>query len=174
MTNTNRNRGLAAERYFAVRLQRAAGRVTGVYENLVTSTGRVGQLTDLGFDILVGNPGDGVDLVGESKQRKTTFGADALRALKQLFRISVEWEREPVFCASFPDNEFVDTKKGKKRLPKRWVMFTLEYAEKLIRTQRMVNQLRRESETFNSLWIGADLQDAIEQNANLMVEEEAE
>lgn len=163
--NKVRDRGIAAERYFALRLQRAAGRVSSaIFQNLVTSTGRVRD-NNFGFDILVGDEADGVALVGESKRRKVTFGAEALRQLAQLFRISVEWEREPAFCVALADNadDWIETKKGKRRLPKRWVMFELSYAEKLLRTLRLVNTLRRESETFNNLWIGADLRDAMEQ-----------
>lgn len=172
--NKSRDRGIAAERYMAIRLQRAAGRVLDpALDNIVTSTGRVGELTSLGFDILVGNHSDGTAIVGEAKRRKTTFGAEALRALVQIFRISVEWDREPAFCLALADNseQWVATKKGKKRMPRRWVMFTLEYAEKLLQTQRLVNKLRRDSETFNSLWIGASMLDAVEQ-VETPVEEE--
>lgn len=164
-------KGKDAEREFAVRLQGAAGRVKNpALENIVTETGRVGQITDLGFDILVGNDEHGTALVGESKRRKTVLGADALRALTQIFRISVEWDRVPAFCVMLADNaeQWVATKRGKRRMERRWVMLPLPFVEELLRYRRIVAVLRK-NPYFNGMWEGAWMEDQL---ADVAVAEE--
>jgi hypothetical protein len=145
MPNAARDAGIRAERGFAKALQRAAGRVEDpVLRNVVTSTGRVGELTSLGFDLLIGNPETGTALVGESKRRKTTLGAEALKALLQLVRISHEWKRAPAFCFALADNapEWVPTRDGKRRVPRSWVAFPLEYVCSLLEAKRENVRLR--------------------------------
>lgn len=166
MTNNNRDKGIRSERDIAKKLQAAAGRVNDpVLVNLVTDTGRVGQLTSLGFDILVGNPETNTALVGEAKRRKVFLGADALRALIQVATISYEWNRQPVLGFELPTEtvpEFVPTKRGKRRLDRRWLVATLPYACELLRARReltvakaFLEELGR-LEEFNTYWQSVD------------------
>ena len=130
-----------AERRFAAALQDAAGRVDDPrLSPLVTSTGRVGHLTDLGFDILVGN--GPVALVGEAKRRKAFFVAEAVRALVRLVRIGAEWGRTPALCVTLPDDvpAFVDTNNGKHRVPRDWVLLPLPFVVELLKARRGVEQ----------------------------------
>src|SRR5215218_10192571 len=104
-----------SEREFATKLQKAAGKVTDPrIAPLVTVTGRVGHLTDLGFDILVGE-GE-TAFCGEAKRRKNFLAADALRALLQIFRIATEWSRIPVLGFRLADDvpAFIETRLGKR------------------------------------------------------------
>jgi hypothetical protein len=152
-----------AERNLATTLQRAAGRVRDhICLNLVTSTGRVGHLVDLGFDVLVGNPEDGTAIVGEAKRRKVILGAEALRALIQIWVIGIEWDRVPLFGITFADNvpQWVQTKRGKKRIDRNWTAVPLPYMEDLLRTRRLVAELRRDYPEFNATWEDAQLRDA--------------
>jgi hypothetical protein len=108
-----------AEQRIARKLQKAAGVVRDeVLRNLVTSTGRVGHLTELGFDILVGNGADGTAIVGEVKRKKYFLSADAVRALLQIFARGIEYGRTPMLGLTLSEDVpgFVDTNRGRKRL----------------------------------------------------------
>lgn len=136
-----------AERRVATELQIAAGVVRDkVFRNLVTTTGRVGHLTELGFDILVGNPEDGIALVGEVKRRQLPKWLTG--ALVQIVQKGVEYDRTPVFAFTLADDVpvYVDTKDGKKRIPRDWVAFPLADACRLIAAQREQTALRNSVE----------------------------
>ena len=110
---------------------------------LVTSTGRVGPIYQLGFDTLVGNAATA--LAGECKRRQTFLTADALRALIQVTRIGIEWGRQPFLAFQIPDAvpQFVDVtspKPRKARMPRQFVIFTLPYAAELIAARRFVQE----------------------------------
>lgn len=156
------------EREFARSLQKGAGAVKHPpYTSMVTPTGRVGHITELGFDILVGNPEHGTALVGESKRRKTFLGADALRALYQIVGKSFEYDRVPAMCFALSDNaeQWVPVSGGPKprkaRMIRRWVMLPLAYVEELLRYRRVVASLRRQNEFFGAMWDGAWMQDQL-------------
>lgn len=130
-----------AERRIATALQKAAGKVTDPrIAPLVTSTGRVGHLVALGFDLLVGE-GE-TALVGEAKRRRTFLSADALRALLQIIRIGFEWGRWPVLGFSLTESvpAFIDTRNGKKRIPRDFLVLPLSFAEKTIAALRYVEE----------------------------------
>ena len=139
---TSNPRWKIAERRIATALQKAAGRVRDPkLAPLCTSTGRVGHLTELGFDVLAGNPEDGTALVGECKRRKSFFVAEAFRALLQIIRIGHEWERTPVMGISLSDDvpAFIETARGKYRIPRDWVLMPLGFAEELLKAKRDQN-----------------------------------
>jgi hypothetical protein len=141
MANLNRDRGIRAEREISIRLQRAAGRIADPrLEPMTTVTGRVGQLTSLGFDILVGNGETAI--VGEAKRRKSFLAADALRALLQIARISFEWARTPVLAFRLADDipAFIDTKLGKRRLERDYLVLPMSFAEKAIMAMRYLEE----------------------------------
>lgn len=136
-----------SERRIASRLQRAAGAVRDVVlRQLVTSTGRVGHLVTLGFDVLAGNPEDGTALVGEVKRRKNVLSAETLRALIQIFVIGQEYKRVPVLAFALTEvPEFVPTKDGKRRLERDWIVMPLSFALELLRYRRAVAEAGRDN-----------------------------
>lgn len=141
MTTTRSDAWKTSERAFAAQLQSAAGRVNSLLlEPLVTVTGRVGHLTELGFDILVGN--GPTALLGEAKRRRTTLSADAIRALTQVFVKAAEWERIPAFCIAVPPlaaaPTFVETRRGKIRLERNWVALPLKATCELLYARRFL------------------------------------
>lgn len=146
-----------AERRLATLLQKAAGKVRDpILRKLVTTTGRVGHLTELGFDVLVGNPEDGVAYVGEAKRRKTFLGADALRALLQVARLAVDYGRTPLLGFTLADDvpAFIQTERGKHRLERDWVVMPLPHAIELIEYRRMVAILSRRNAYFREMVAG--------------------
>lgn len=141
MTAARSDAWRTAERAFAAQLQAAAGRVKSpLLEPLVTVTGRVGHLTELGFDVLVGN--EQTALLGEAKRRRTTLSADAIRALVQVFVKASEWERTPAFCIAVPPLSaapvFVETKRGKVRFERNWVALPLKAVCELLYARRFL------------------------------------
>lgn len=152
------------EREFARQLQAGAGRVKHPpFTSMVTPTGRVGHITELGFDILVGNPEHGTDLAAESKRRKTFLGADAKRALYQIVSKAFEYGRKPAMCYALTEGDdlWVPVKGQKKqRMIRRWVMLPLDLVEELLRYRRIVAVLRQ-NPYFNSMWEGAWLEDQL-------------
>lgn len=145
-------RGKRTERAFSQLLQDAAGAVTdAVCRNLVTSTGRVGHITALGFDFLVGNHEDGTALLGESKDRKTVLGVDAKKALMQVYAKAVEWNREPVFCFRLPDDMTRVEIHGKEKAMERdWCAVRADYLAELL-------EFRRTHTLTISEWDGAKI-----------------
>jgi hypothetical protein len=143
-----------AEQRIARKLQKAAGVVRDeVLRNLVTSTGRVGHLTELGFDILVGNGADGTAIVGEVKRKKYFLSADAVRALLQIFARGIEYGRTPMLGLTLSEDVpgFVDTNRGRKRLERDWLLMPLSKATELIRVRRIVAELSRENTAFGEV-----------------------
>jgi len=155
------------ERQFARQLQSGAGRVQHApYTSMVSPTGRVGHITELGFDILVGNPEHGTDLAAESKRRKTFLGADAKRALYQVVSKAFEYGRKPTMCYALTEGDDLwvpvagGPKARKARMIRRWVMMPLDFVEELLRYRRIVAILR-DNPYFNAMWEGAWMEDQL-------------
>jgi hypothetical protein len=131
-----------SEREFATKLQKAAGRVTDPkLAPLVTITGRVGHLTELGFDILVGE--GATALCGEAKRRKAFLSADATRALLQIDRIGNEWDRVPVLGFRLADDipSHHEGQRGKRyRVNRNWLVMPLPFAERTIAALRFIEE----------------------------------
>lgn len=135
-----------AERRFAAKLQQAAGMVRDpVLKKIVSTTGRVGHLATLGFDILVGNHEDGTALVGEAKHRKVFLTAEAQRALFQIFHIGQEYNRTPVLGFTLAKETFIKYNQNKRRVERDWLIMPLSYAVELLRYRRIVEEASREN-----------------------------
>lgn len=134
-----------AERKISTALQYAAGKVKdAVLKKLVTTTGRVGHITELGFDILVGNPEDGTALCGEVKRR--SLPKWLVDALVQVYRLGLDYNRHPVLVFELSDDvetKFVETSKGKKRLQRDWALVSFDYFEELLVERRKYALLLR-------------------------------
>lgn len=134
-----------AERKIATALQKAAGKVRDkVLRQLVTSTGRVGHICELGFDILVGNPEDGTALVGEVKRR--SLPKWLVDALVQVAGLGEEYGRNPILVFEFADDvevKFIEVKGAKKRLNRDWAVVPFPYFEELLAFRREHARLTR-------------------------------
>lgn len=134
-----RTKGKASERDLAIKLQTAAGRVVNpLFAKLATSTGRVGHLVDLGFDILVGYGPTAI--AGEAKRRQNFLSADARRALLQIDRIAGEQALNPVLAFRLADDveTYHEEKlKGRKvRVTREWAVAPIDYFCKAIAALR--------------------------------------
>ena len=110
-----------SERRTAAKLQKAAGRVEDPQlEAMVTDTGRVGHLTSLGFDILVGNGPTGI--CGEAKRRKNSLTKEMLGALKQIVGIARNFKRTPVLVLSLTQEQAPE-----RSIPRDWVLVPLDF-----------------------------------------------
>lgn len=171
-----RTKGKTSEREMAVLLQTAAGKVTDPkLRPLVTVTGRVGHITELGFDILVGE--GPVALCGEAKRRKNFLSADALRALLQIDRISREWERQPVLGFRLADDVptyHEPTQKGahKTRVRREWGVTPLPYLAELLAARRYIEEIGDGARFLD--WWAQGMDEAETNRRRLPVEEVAE
>lgn len=127
------------EREAARLLQKAAGPVRDPQlKPLVTKTGRVGHIGELGFDILVGNGKTAI--AGEAKRRDLPKWLTS--ALRQIVSRAVEWKRTPVLVfqlkADDPKELWVELDGGgKTRMIREWALVPLQEYAALVEERRL-------------------------------------
>lgn len=141
------------ERKLCSTLQRIVGPVKEIgLRNIVTETGRVGHLTSLGMDGIVGDHKEGVALVIEAKRRKMPKWF--LEDVAQISEISGAYERQPLIgfslASDFGRQQSVKDAAGKVKkdrsgraipLHKEWAAVPLDYMAELLAARRMVAEL---------------------------------
>ncbi len=118
-----RSRWKYREREAVKAIQAVLGRVNDPsLSALVTATGRVGHLTHLGVDGIVGNGDTGA--VIEVKARKGMVSADIRTALEQLTDVANALRRWPVLVLSFVEDVPATVERN-------WVLVPLSFLERL-------------------------------------------
>lgn len=123
MGKPSRSRWKYREREAVKTIQAVLGRVKDPsLSALVTATGRVGHLTHLGVDGIVGNGDFGA--VVEVKARKGMVSSDIRAALEQLTEVANALQRWPVLVLSFVEDVPATVERN-------WVLVPLSFLERL-------------------------------------------